>query len=171
MLDLGGADAHAAVWERLDDVVDVEVLDGAGDARLLALSRTGATFDTVVSVFQLASAPDLDAAVRRVGALLAPEGRLLFLEPGRLVGVSGRVQRMVGPPLSLLTGWRPDRDIPHALRSAGVSVTDLERHRVPTLQWWLRILLEGAAHRARPARRSDGGGDGGATAAPVTDDA
>jgi len=141
VLDLGGADAHRAQWGTGDAVV----LDGAGDPRLADLDGP---FDTVVSVFQLAAASDLAATLARIRVLLAEDGRLLFVEPGRLVRLGGRVQRLVAPPLGAVAGWRADRDIPGELRAAGLSVTDVERHRVPTLQPWLRQVVEGAAHHA-----------------------
>jgi SAM-dependent methyltransferase len=148
VLDLGGADAHRARWADAGD--RAVVLDGAADARLDRLVADGERFDTVVSVFQLTASPDLDARLDQVGALLGDEGRLLFLEPGRLVRAGGRVQRLASPAVAAVTGWRVDRDIPGSLRQAGLSVTDLERHRVRTLQWWLRQVVEGTAHRALP---------------------
>lgn len=148
VLDLGGADTHRGLWDRVPGVDEVTVLDGAGDARLPDLAVDGACVDTVFSVFQLAAAPDLDAALRAVRAVLADGGRILFLEPGSQVGVSGRLQRMVSPPLGGLTGWRADRDIPAELRLARLSVIDIRRHRVPTVQLWLRQVLEGVAHHA-----------------------
>ncbi len=151
VLDLGGADAHHQLWGQVAAVDEAVVLDGANDPELLALARSGARFDTVLSVFQLASANDLGATLRRVAALLADDGRLRFVEPGRLVGLPGRLQGLVAPPLGLLAGWRADRDVPAELRAAGLSVTDLERHRVPTFQWWVRMLVEGDAHHALPA--------------------
>jgi len=141
VLDLGGAEAHRGLW-RGTAVDEVVVLDGA-PRRLPA-----GPFDTVVSVFQLAASADLDALLARLHGLLADDGRLLFLEPGRRVGLGGRVQGLVAPALGAVTGWRPDQDVPMALRRAGLSVTDVERHRVPTLQPWLRHVVEGSAHRA-----------------------
>lgn len=138
------------MWSGKPGVVSATVLDGGDDPRLLSLSRGDERFDTVVSVFQLATAPDLEATVRRVESLLHEDGRLIFLEPARLAGAPGRLQRLVAPSVGLLTGWRVDRDIPKALRETGLSVTDLARHRVPTIQWWLRGLVEGSAHRALP---------------------
>lgn len=150
VLDLGGADLHHTIWADVPAVEDARVLDGADDADLLALARGNERFDTVVSVFQLTGAPDLEATLRRIRAVLDDDGRVLFLEPGRLVGLPGRLQRMVAPPVGLLTGWRVDRDIPMAMRASGLSVTDVTRHRVATIQWWLRVLVEGAAHHALP---------------------
>ncbi|MFP5322966.1 MAG: hypothetical protein ACLGIC_14140 [Acidimicrobiia bacterium] len=151
VLDLGGAEAHRGLWAGTADVV---VLDGVDDARLGELDGG---FDTIVSVFQLASAADLDATLRRLHDLLADDGRLRFVEPARLVGVGGRLQRAVAPGIGAFTGWRADRDIPLALRRAGLSVTDVARHRVTTLQPWLRQVVEGTAHRAlRPGAGAGG---------------
>jgi hypothetical protein len=164
VLDLGGADTHHGLWHGARDVSAATVLDGAGDPRLARLAVEGARFETVVSVFQLASSADLDVTLRSIRSVLADEGRLLFVEPGAQVGMSGRVQRLVAPPLGGVTGWRADRDIPMALRAAGLSVIDIQRHRVPTFQLWLRQVLEGAAHHAlapgagaEPAAPSDRG--------------
>lgn len=148
LLDLGGADSHRTLWDRAADVTEATVLDGADDPRLADLGTRDERFDTVVSVFQLAATTDLAATLGAIRRILADDGRLLFLEPGAQVGLSGRVQRLVAPPLGGLTGWRADRDIPAELRAAGLSVIDIRRHRVPTLQLWLRQVLEGVSHHA-----------------------
>ncbi len=148
VLDLGGADAHRTLWAGAGDVQSATVLDGAADPRLAGLARGPERFDTIVSVLQLAAAPDLDAVLARLRTVLADDGVLLFVEPSRLVGIAGRMQRLVAPPVGLLTGWRVDRDVPACLRSAQLSVTDVRRHRVATLQWWLREIVEGRAHHA-----------------------
>lgn len=148
LLDLGGADMHRTLWDGAAHVSEATVLDGSGDRRLGELAAAGERFDTVVSVFQLAASTDLDATLRAVRGVLADDGRVLFVEPGAQVGLPGRVQRLVAPSLGGLTGWRADRDIPMALRTAQLSVIDITRHRVPTLQLWLRQVLEGVAHHA-----------------------
>jgi hypothetical protein len=150
LLDLGGADMHHNLWTGAADVSDSTVLDGVGDRRLGELAAADARFDTVVSVFQLAASTNLSATLRSVRQVLAEDGRVLFLEPAALVGLPGRIQRLVAPPVGGLTGWRADRDIPAELRTAGLSVIDIRRHRVPTLQLWLRQVLEGVAHHALP---------------------
>lgn len=150
VLDLGGADAHRSLWSTVPAVESVTVLDGATDPQLSGLATGAERYDTIVSVFQLAAASELATTLRRLRAVLADDGELHFLEPARLVGVGGRVQRLIAPPLGLMTGWRADRDVPMALRDAQLSVTDVQRHRVPTVQWWLRQVIEGRAHHALP---------------------
>ena len=148
VLDLGGAEMHRALWERAPHVSEATVLDGVADPQLTALAEAGERYDTVVSVFQLATAPDLAATIAAVRAVLADDGLLLFVEPGSQVGLTGRLQRLVAPPLGGVTGWRADRDIPQALRAGRLSVIDIRRHRVPTVQLWLRQVLDGVAHHA-----------------------
>jgi SAM-dependent methyltransferase len=149
VLDLGGSEAHRRLWRSTD--VDVTLLNGSGDPAVRRLAEEDARFDTVFSVFQLASAPDLAATLARLARVLAPGGRLLFLEPGRLAGMAGRTQRLLAPAMAATAGWRLDRDVPMAVRRAGLTITDLDRHRVATTQWWLRSLVEGTAHHALDA--------------------
>ena len=148
VLDLGGADAHASLWPSVAAVTEVVPVDGPVERRLAALAGEGRRFDTIFSVFRLAAAGDLPRTLALVKDLLADEGMVLFLEPGRRTGVSGRAQRWVAPSVAVTTGWWVDRDIPVELRRAGLSVIDIERHRTGTLQWWLRSLVEGTAHHA-----------------------
>lgn len=149
ILDLGGAESHRSLWSGADAVV----LDGVADPALLALADRAERFDTIVSVMQLATVPDLAGTIARLAGLLGPDGKLHFLEPGRLTGVSGRAQRLAAPLVTISTGFRLDRDIPHQLRSNRLSVTSLQRHRTATTQWWHRLLVEGTAHRALPFAR------------------
>ncbi len=151
ILDLGGAEAHRSLWS--DDggtIADVTILDGVTDPTFLSMVDRSERFDAIVSVMQLATAADLAGTISRLGRLLAPDGQLRFLEPGRLAGAAGRAQRLAAPMVTISTGVRLDRDIPHELRKNGLSVTSLQRHRTTTTQWWLRLLVEGVAHRALP---------------------
>jgi hypothetical protein len=154
VLDLGGSGTHQGLWAGVPGADEVLVLDGGDDARLTDLAGGSTRFDTVLSVFQLAATADLRATLELIRQVLDGEGRLLFLEPARLVGAGSRVQSVLAPAYGTLAGWRPDRDIPMELRAAGLSVTDVRRHRATTLQWWVRRLVEGTAHHAlEPARR------------------
>lgn len=146
VLDLGGSEAHRSLFGR--DGVDVVRAEGTNDDLLGRLADSHERFDTIFSVFRLTAATDLDATLSQLIDLLADDGILLFLEPGPMVGLAGRAQRLAAPVVALSTGWFIDRDIPAELRGAGLSVTDLERHRAGTVQWWLRRIVEGSAHRA-----------------------
>jgi SAM-dependent methyltransferase len=109
-----------------------------------------AAFDTIVSTLTLCTVPDLDRALERIRTLLAPDGRLLFLEhvPGQ--GAQRLVQRAVGPVWPRLAGGcHLDRDIPAALRRTGFSVLDLERFTMPTFILPVRAAVQGVARVAR----------------------
>lgn len=154
MLDLGGAESHRSLWDRSG--VDATILEGPEDPHLLWLLDHDERFDTVFSSFRLVAARDFAGTLSRIGRLLRDDGALLFLEPARRAGPTGRAQRAVAPAVALSTGWRLDRDVPGALRRAGLSVTDIERHRASTIQWWLREVVEGSAHPALPAHPGGG---------------
>ncbi len=144
ILDLGGAEAHRSLWAD----ADVTILDSVADPALVSMVDRSVRFDVIFSVMQLATVADLAGTISRLGRLLTPDGRLRFLEPGRLVGAAGRAQRLAAPMVTISTGIRVDRDIPHQLRTNGLSVTALRRHRTTTTQWWHRQVVEGTAHRA-----------------------
>ncbi len=149
VLDLGGADAHRSLWSTIEPVTDVVAAGGADLApHLEHLARSGERFDTVLSVFRLTAVGDLDGALGSIETVLADGGALLFLEPGLRRGALGRGQRLVAPGVEMTSGWHVERDIPAALRRSGLSVIDIERHRIGTVQWWLGMLLEGVAHHA-----------------------
>ena len=148
VLDLGGASAHDALWDPGAADLDVLRLAGPSDPEIDRLAASERRFDTVFSVFQLVAAVDLRATLAQIRGVLDADGVVLFLEPARLVGVAGRTQRLLGPAVAATAGWHLDRDVPMELRRAGLSVTDLERHRTRTTQWWLRTLVEGTAHHS-----------------------
>jgi SAM-dependent methyltransferase len=163
VLDLGGCEAHVPLLaasgatsvvvlttpeERgarlrrraLEAPVEVEVRESS----LADVSSANETFDTVISVLQLSRDDDLTAALRAVRELLAPDGRLLFLEPTAELGFTGRVQHLLGPTTRFTSGRRPDRDITGSARAAGLVVTDCERLTMPTL-WPFRAFAKGVA--------------------------
>ncbi len=152
VLDLGGADSHASLWPAIPAVTEAMTVVGPLERRLAELAREGRRYDTVFSVFRMAAVDDLHRMLAHIKQVLADDGTVLFLEPGRRTGLSGRAQQWVSPTIAVTTGWRVDRDIPVELRRAGLSVIDIERHRTGTLQWWLRSLVEGRAHHALATR-------------------
>lgn len=101
---------------------------GLVQAMAEAIPLASASVDTVVSTFTLCTIPDAVAALREMGRVLRPGGRLLFCEHGlapeegvrrwqdRLDGIWGRVAG----------GCHLNRDIPGLLRRGGFEIEGLE---------------------------------------------
>ncbi|MFC7362298.1 class I SAM-dependent methyltransferase [Nocardioides astragali] len=110
-------------------------------------------FDTVVSTMVLCTVADVEAALSEVARVLAPGGRLLFIEHVHADGTRlGRWQlRMAGPWEFLGQGCRCDRDLVRAIGSQfDVCVTrTAEWIGMPAL---VRPLVIGSATPARAAR-------------------
>jgi SAM-dependent methyltransferase len=115
-----------------------------------ALPFLPGTFDTVVTNWTLCSLPCLPDSLREIRRVLAPGGRLLFLEHGlsqepRLA----RLQRLLTPVQRVLAdGCRLDLDIEGVIRSGGFRIESIERYEsgLP-----LRILRQMYRGVARPA--------------------
>lgn len=152
VLDLGGADSHRSLFDTVPAVTDVVRVHDT-DAALDRLVAQGATFDTVLSVFAMASAVDLPALLARLRSLLDEDGYILFLEPTRQVRFAARLQAIAALPVAVSLGWHPNRNITQSLRTAQLSVVELQHHRLRTTQWWVRAIDEGAAHHQRRPRR------------------
>lgn len=120
----------AAMHKRLlarvaDAAVPVEVHE-------LPIEATGlpdASFDTVVCTLVLCTVIDQAAALREIRRLLAPDGRLLFLEHVRSPGLRGRVQAVASPLWSATAGagCHLDRRTLDAIRDAGFVIDRCER--------------------------------------------
>ena len=120
----------AAMHKRLlarvaDAAVPVEVHE-------LPIESTGlldASFDTVVCTLVLCTVIDQAVALREIRRLLAPGGRLLFLEHVRSPGVRGRVQAVASPLWSATAGagCHLDRRTLDAIRDAGFVIDRCER--------------------------------------------
>ncbi|MBL8775894.1 MAG: methyltransferase domain-containing protein [Acidimicrobiales bacterium] len=150
VLDLGdGTDAD--LLKNADEVVrarsaaSVALGDEPG-----AEHEAEGSYDTVVSVLHLAAAPDLPTELAAVRRLLAPEGRLLFLEPVRQPGFGHRLRSAASPMVRLVSGWEIDRDLPLAIRANHLTIVDIERINMPPVVWPIRTFVLGAATR-RPA--------------------
>jgi SAM-dependent methyltransferase len=121
-----------AMRERLLEKVpstgaDVEVHEAAIEDGSLPSDA----FDTVVSTLTLCTVPDLDVALSSIKRVLAPGGRLLFIEHVRATGLQALAQRASAPVWTrVAAGCHPDRDILAAMRSNGFAVTDLDRFRI-----------------------------------------
>jgi SAM-dependent methyltransferase len=118
--------------------------------RVLNNARSSST-DSVISVLTLCSVDDLDGTLCQIHRVLRPGGQFLFLEhvpdwPG-----ARRPADLVGPTWRLMGGCDARRDIPEAVRRAGLILGDLERFTVPTFAVPLRHFVAGAAVRAEEA--------------------
>lgn len=164
VLDLGGWGDHLDGYRLGTEVDSVVMLDRPGDVRagtgksdpagvarldvgLDAPELEAMAFDSIVSIVRTPLVADLDRFLASLLGLLAPEGRLCFLEPvrrpgrlGGLVALGGLINRGAG-------GLHLDRDLPAELRSKGLVVTDLARFEVPTLSAPLRPFIEAVARR------------------------
>ena len=100
---------------------------GIDDAEL-----TDGSFDTVVCTLVLCTVPDLDAAAARIEALLAPGGRVLFLEHTAAPGGRGIVQILADPVWHrVVPGCHLHRDPVTALRRVGLMVDSYDRVDLP----------------------------------------
>jgi len=114
-----------------------------------------ASFDTVVCTLVLCTVPEVGAALATVRRLLAPGGRLLYLEHVRSPGWRGRLPHAATPLWKrLVPGCHLDRDPIGAMRAAGFAVTDCDRFALPLLGLPGTALAGTAVQgEARPADR------------------
>lgn len=104
------------------------------------------TADQLVTVGALCTASDLDVEARALRGALAPGGRLLFLEHVGRTGVFGLLHRGSDRVYAVAPmGCHVDRDVPAALRRAGLLITDLERCTMPSAIPLLRPWVQGTA--------------------------
>jgi SAM-dependent methyltransferase len=131
--------------------IDARVAQVAGaGSPWRSLSTLGAdadaSLDVVVTVGAFCAARDLEPAVATARRVLAPGGRLHFLEHVGRPGAMGMLQRMADPMwASLPSGCHVDHDVVAALRSCGFVVLDLERCTVPSVVPFLRHWVQGTA--------------------------
>ena len=116
-----------------------------------SLDEADGRYDTILSFVQAPFESDLDAYCRRLAERLAPEGVLHLLEPTVRTGPLGRALSFGGRMARPLTGLHLDRDIAHALRGAGLFVTDLHRFEIASVSAPLRPFVEAWARFPTPA--------------------
>ena len=172
VLDLGDG-TEPELLERADEVVRARSAASVALGQAPGDEHAGeGSFDSIVSILHLASVEDLDTEVAAARRLLAPEGRLLFLEPVREPGFGHRLRSAASPMVRLVSGWEIDRDVPYAIRSNHLVIVDIERINMPPVVWPIRTFVLGAATR-RPADvvPSDGAATTDAEAAEGQEDA
>jgi ubiquinone/menaquinone biosynthesis C-methylase UbiE len=92
-------------------------------ARAEALPFRDGAFDTVLAGLVLCSVADPDAALAEARRVLRPGGALRLLEHVRAVGLVGRLQDLVQPAWTALSGGcHPNRETEQAVARAGFEV-------------------------------------------------
>jgi SAM-dependent methyltransferase len=117
-------------------------------ARAEALPFRDGSFDTVVSTLVLCSVRDVPASLREIRRVLAPGGRLLFLEHVRAERGSKLARwqdRLHGPWHALACGCNCNRDLMASLASGGFSVDDVRQETWRFLPPILRPVVIGSA--------------------------
>jgi hypothetical protein len=107
-------------------------------------------YDTVVATGVLAAFADLGAATRALARLVVDDGALLFVEPIGEPGWSHVLRASVLDPRGRGAAWQAlhlDRDVPAAVRAAGLVVCDLDRGELPAQPPSLRHWVSGRAVR------------------------
>ncbi len=117
-------------------------LAAPGGGSTVAIEGDDASFDSVVSVFELVRFPDLPAVVGELGRLLRPGGEMWLLEPIGRPGLAAAVLCWLWSADPRLAGLQLGRDIPAAVRDAGLWVTDVERFDMQGAPWPLRPFVQ-----------------------------
>jgi ubiquinone/menaquinone biosynthesis C-methylase UbiE len=123
---------------------DAEVITATADQ----LPLPDASFDTAVVTFALCSVPDEQAALGEITRVLAPGGRLLFLEHVRSAdpGIAAKQDKMPFP--YPLIGCHPNRDTLHEIEASPLAVESIRRGELPKAPKIERPMIVGAARRA-----------------------
>jgi SAM-dependent methyltransferase len=121
----------------------VEVIEAPAEA----LPFPDDSFDTVVVTLVLCTVADLDAALREIARVLAPGGRLLFLEHVRARDpkLARWQDRLHGPWYALGHGCNCNRDTLTALERSALTVESVEEGELPKSPPITRPLIRGAA--------------------------
>ena len=112
-----------------------------------ALPVPDAGVDTVVASLVLCTVSDVPAALAEVRRVLAPGGRLLFLEHVRHADPerARRQDRLTPVHRVLAVGCHPNRPTPDLIAAAGFTVHGLRVERFPKAARYLQPLVLGSA--------------------------
>ncbi|MEV6304370.1 class I SAM-dependent methyltransferase [Actinoplanes sp. NPDC051861] len=109
-----------------------------------------ASVDAVVSTLVLCTVPDPAAAIREIGRILRPGGRLVFVEHVRAVDSWGYAvtQRILERPWRwLFEGCEVRRDTELLLRAGGFAEVDVDRYRIVSPLLPINPQIAGVARR------------------------
>jgi ubiquinone/menaquinone biosynthesis C-methylase UbiE len=122
---------------------DAEILDTTCDR----LPFPDASFDTAVVTFTLCSVPDEQAALREITRVLAPGGRLLFLEHVRSADPRIAAKQDKIPFPYPLIGCHPNRDTLREITASPLAVESIRVGELPKAPKIERPMIVGAARR------------------------
>jgi hypothetical protein len=122
------------------------------DARAAVLSaargdEVDRRYDRVLSVAELLRFPDLVQALTGIDRLLAVDGELILVEPVHHPGPAATVLASVWAMHPAVAHVHVERDLSLAVRTIGLTVTDLERFTMPTAVWPLRLFVYARVRR------------------------
>ncbi len=113
----------------------------AGATGSLVVDADDASFDSVVSVFELVRFADLPASVRELRRILRPGGEMWVVEPIGRPGLAAAALSWVWSASPRTAGLQLGRDVPAAVREAGLWITDVERFDLPGAPWPMRRVV------------------------------
>lgn len=127
------------------DVLDLRDPEARESVLAAAQSRVAPTrrFDTIVSIVELVRFPDVTLALEGIARLLTPDGAFLFIEPTRHPSAASPLLATLWSSHPAVAGSHLERDVPRAVRAAGLVISDLERFTVPTSVYPLRVFAHG----------------------------
>jgi len=132
-----------------DDVLDLSrtaarsaVLDAGRDG-----SEQSPRYRAIVSVAELVRFPDLVLALTGIERLLSDDGHLWLIEPVHHPGSRATLLASMWAMHPSITGIHLERDVALAIRTVGLTITDLERFSMPTTVYPLRLFIQGRARR------------------------
>ena len=112
-----------------------------------SLPFADAPFDTVVSTLVLCTVSDQPQALREIRRVLAPGGRLLFMEHVRSEQprVAAWQDRLNGLNRIIAHGCNCNRSTVDAMRDAGFTIVSLVHDQIPKAPFFARPLVIGTA--------------------------
>lgn len=129
--------------DRSGRTAEVSVVEAPGEQ----LPFEDDSFDCAVVTLVLCTVPDPETTLAEIKRVLAPGGRLLFLEHVRAeeAGLAKWQDRLESPWRFLADGCHCNRDTVATISAAGFSIGEVENGELPKLPALVRPLVQGSA--------------------------
>jgi ubiquinone/menaquinone biosynthesis C-methylase UbiE len=136
--------------KRVRTKLNIEFLDLPGER----IPLEDGSVDTVVSTFTLCTIPEVVEALRGIGRVLKPDGKLIFLELGLAPDTAvKRWQRRLEPVHHwLFQGLYLTRDIPSLIRQTGFRLEQIEMGYLARFPKWSSFCWWGVAIPSQTGR-------------------